>query len=340
MGGLNSRHALFERAAFAGLVVLLLLSLVPANASAQNSAPQVSPPLRVSVDRVNVGVIVTNSKGQFVKGLRRDQFELFDDGAPQPLTAFLSVDDPAQIVLMLECGPAVYFFRGDIIRAADTLLTRLAPADRVAVVCYDSSPDLRLDFTPDKDEARLVLQGLDFMMGFGDVNLSSSLFSVLHWLKSVPGKKSIVLVTSGMDTSPPSDMETVRRKLDSADVRILAVSTAEQMQKPLKQGWFWRTKVPAEQVKKRAEVKQILGKANDSLREISEITGGRVYLPESSKDFDRAGEEIAEFVRHEYDLEFSPPVHDGKLHTIEVRVKHHSYRLIHREAYLAPPPSS
>jgi hypothetical protein len=143
-----------------------------------------------------------------------------------------------------------------------------------------------------------------------------------------------------MDTSPPSDRETVRRKLDSADVRILAVSTAEQMQKPPKQSWFWRTKVPAEQVKKRAEVKQILGKANDSLREISEITGGRVYLPETSKDFDRVGEEIAEFVRHEYDLEFSPPVHDGKLHTIEVHVKHHSYRLIHREAYLAPPPSS
>jgi len=340
MGGLSSTRALFERAAFAAFLVLLIVAPAVAQGLPQESAQQTSPPLRVSVDRVNVGVIVTNSKGHFVEGLRRDQFEVFDDGVPQPLTAFLSVDDPAQIVLMLECGPAVYFFRDDLIRSADTLLTRLAPADRVALVCYESSPDLRLDFTPDKDEARLALRDLNFMMGFGEVNLTSSLFSVLHWLQSVPGKKTIVLVTSGLDTSPQSDVETVRRKLDSSAVRILAVSTAEQMQNPPKHGWFWRSKVPPEQVKARAEVKQVLSQANNSLREISELTGGRVYTPKTSKDFDSACEEIAEFVRHEYDLEFSPPVHDGKLHTIEVRVKHHSYYLIHREAYLAPSPAS
>ncbi|HUI51813.1 MAG TPA: VWA domain-containing protein [Terriglobales bacterium] len=337
---MSSSRALFERAAPAALLVLLTALRAVPQGLPQDAPEQTSPPLRVSVDRVNIGVIVTNSKGDFIENLGRDQFEIFDDGVPQPLTAFLSVDDPAQIVLMLECGPAVYFFRDDLIRAADTLLTRLAPADRVAIVCYDSSPDLRLDFTPNKDEARLALRDLNFMMGFGEVNLTSSLFSVLHWLQAVPGKKTIVLVTSGVDSSPPKDPTTLRQKLDASDVRILAVSTAEQMQKPPHQGRFWRSKVPPEQVKARAEVKQVLSQASGSLREISEITGGRVYTPKTSKDFDRAYGEIAEFVRHEYDLEFSPPVHDGKLHTIEVRVKHHSYQLIHREAYLAPQPSS
>lgn len=293
--------------------------------------PQQAPPIRVSVDRVNVGVIVTDSQQHFVEGLQRKNFEVLDDGVAQPLTAFLSVNEPAQIVLMVECGPAVYFFRNDLVHAADALLARLAPSDRIAVVCYTRTPELLLDFTTDKDAARLALSELNFAAGYGDLNLSASLFSVLDSLKRLAGKKTIVLVTSGVDTSPPADPDSITRKLDASDVRILAVSTSEQIQaRPKKE------KMSRQQKDDRSEVKKILEQAQISLRELSEITGGRVYTPKSAKDFDRAYEQIADLVRHEYELEFAPPEHDGKVHRIEVHVRGHAYEVSHREAYLAP----
>jgi len=287
----------------------------------------------VNVDRVNVGVIVTGAHQHLVEGLDRNNFELLDNGVPQPLTAFLTIDEPAQVVLMVECGPAVYFFRDDLIRAADRLLTRLAASDSVAIVCYDRTPSLMLDFTTNKDAARLALRSLNFAAGYADLNLSASLFSVLDSLKRLSGKKTIVLVTSGVDTSPPADPGAMKRKLDAYDVRILAVSTAEQLQAKPK-----HVKTSRQQREDRSEVKQVLAQAQASLRDLAETTGGRVYTPKSPKDFDRAYEQIAELVRHEYVLEFAPPERDGKVHSIEVRV-HRPFCLCqasYRQAYLAP----
>lgn len=332
-GGLSKvfshRTGLRRLAGFAAL----LLCVCPAPIRAQEPAADQAPPIRVNVDRVNVGVIVTGAHQHLVEGLDRNNFELLDNGVPQPLTAFLTIDEPAQVVLMVECGPAVYFFRDDLIRAADRLLTRLAASDSVAIVCYDRTPSLMLDFTTNKDAARLALRSLNFAAGYADLNLSASLFSVLDSLKRLSGKKTIVLVTSGVDTSPPADPGAMKRKLDAYDVRILAVSTAEQLQAKPK-----HVKTSRQQREDRSEVKQVLAQAQASLRDLAETTGGRVYTPKSPKDFDRAYEQIAELVRHEYVLEFAPPERDGKVHSIEVRV-HRPFCLCqasYRQAYLAP----
>jgi hypothetical protein len=81
---------------------------------------------------------------------------------------------------------------------------------------------------------------------------------------------------------------------------------------------------------------------------MAESTGGRAYSPENAKEFDAAYSEIAQLVRHEYSLAFAPPARDGAAHTIEVRVEAPknatsnvpapSYRVDHRQAYLAAAP--
>lgn len=338
MGGSNNRgrKSLYRICtALAILTIVTILAFAGGGASAQEASQepqQVSPPLRVKVDRVNVGVVVTDGKGEFVQGLRRDDFQVLDDGSEQPLTSFLSTDDPAQILLMVECGPAVYFFRKDLIFASEALLSNLAPSDRVAVVCYSRQPQLALDFTEDKNAARTALAALDFNLGYADLNLSSSVLAVLDWLKSIPGKKSIVLVTTGVDTSPASGVDELHNKLAASDVRVMAISTAAEVERPSKQ----KKKIAAEQSDARASVREVLGQADQALRGMAEFTGGRVYTPVTPKEFERAYADVAQFARHEYDLEFAPPVRDGKLHTIEVRVKQQNYTISCRHSYLAP----
>ncbi len=118
-------------------------------ASAQENPQQPKQTIHVSVDRVDVGVIVTDHSGHFVEGLRREDFRIFDNGIEQPLTGFASVEEPAQVLLVIEAGPAVYLLESDHLQAAVALLNGLAKDDRVAVVKYAEMPAILLDFTAD-----------------------------------------------------------------------------------------------------------------------------------------------------------------------------------------------
>jgi len=311
------------------LAVLFFLASPPSGARSQQPAP----PIRVTVSRVNVGVTVTDSTGHFIEGLRREDFQLFDNGVEQPITDFLSIEEPAQLLLLIESGPAVYFLGQSHFRAADTLLTSISPADRVAVAAYSNAPQLILGFTPDKTAARYALQNLNFNQGFADLNLSASVAATLDWMAPLPGKKTIVLLSTGFDTSPPETWQIIQQKLQTSDVRILAVSLSGDFRKPVK-GKKRTTPNTAE----RETVNEGFRKADESLQELSAATGGRVYFPANADEFNRAYAEIAQLIRHEYSLAFAPPAADGQLHSLKVKTKNSSYQVDHRQAYLAPAP--
>lgn len=310
------------------------------------------PDIRVRVDRVNVGVIVTDSRGQFIGGLRREDFHLIDNGAEQPITDFLSVDEPAQIVLLIEAGPAVYLLEGGHLQAVHALLDGLAPGDRVAIARYNAAPEAILDFTSDKRTAAGALDQLQFNLGFGQLNLASSLDTVLDWLARAPGKKSAVLLSTGVDTSPPGAVGKLLTRLKSSDVRILAVSLGGELRGPNISEKKHSKQAPVNPEKTQAAAEEF-ARADEELRDIAQANGGRAYFPHSTKDFADVFAEIAQLVRHEYNLGFDPPARDGKLHSIEVRLTNvpaensektaagapriQAYRVDHRQAYIAPP---
>ncbi|HXJ04573.1 MAG TPA: VWA domain-containing protein [Candidatus Acidoferrum sp.] len=325
-------------------------SLVP-RAFPQQTA-QTSPDIHVSVDRVNVGVVVTDSRGQFVGGLSRKDFHIFDDGAEQPITDFLSVDGPAQVLILIEAGPAVYLLQGAHLQAVHALLAGLAPSDRVAIARYNEAAEPILNFTPDKLVAAGALDQLQFNLGFGQLNLASSLATALDWLERVPGKKSLVLLSTGIDTSRPAAIDNLLARLKSADVRVLAVSLGGELRVPQTAEKNRSKKVPATPQKTLA-VNEALSQADAELKAIAQSNGGRAYFPLTRKDFAEVFTQIAQLVRHEYNLGFVPPAHDGRIHSIDVRVADSTpassssassdapptsaFRVDHRQAYVAPP---
>lgn len=314
--------------------LLLFLSHYTLPAAAQEQASPSGQTIHVTVERVNVGVIVTNEKGKFLEDLRREDFQILDNGAPQPITDFASVDAPGQVLLLVEAGPAVYLLQDAHLFVADSLLNGLAAQDRVAVVRYNDGPQALLDFTADKGAAQGALDGIRFNLGYGNLDLSSSLNTVLDWLAPVAGKKTIVLVSTGVDTSPQSSMQSLLVRLQSGDVRLLAIS----MSGPLRSG----TKGKTRQIE---QTQRVFGEADAWLKALSEASGGRAYFPENAKAFQEAYGQIAQLVRHEYSLAFAPPVADGAIHTIGVKLvsgagsgtgKSSEYRVDHRKGYIAP----
>jgi VWFA-related protein len=330
------------------LAALLVAHFAAASCAASprdTSAARQTPKISVHVDRVDVGVIVTGAQGRFVTGLQRGDFHVFDDGVEQPLTDFASIYDPAQILLLVEAGPAVYLLEGGHLRAVYTLLSGLSPGDRVAIARYAEAPQLLLNFTPDKQAAAAALSRLSFNLGFGSLNLSSSLSSALDWLSPVEGKKAIVLLSTGVDTSPAPAIASLLARLKTTDVRILAVSLSGEL-RPAGPSNKKRSKKEQLQQQRAAEAAEGFAQADQQLKAIAEAAGGRVYFPRSANDFEAVYAEIASLVRHEYALGFAPPAHDGKPHTLEVRVSpapgevsdSSALRVDHRQAYLAPAP--
>jgi Ca-activated chloride channel homolog len=314
-----------------GAAAGLLFSLP---AFAQDAPNAVSQAIRVNVQRVNVGVVVTNDKGNFVEGLPREAFHVFDNGVEQSVTDFTSIEEPGQLLLLVEAGPGVYFLRDANLFAADSMLKGLSFGDRVAVVQYTEAPSALLDFTVDKATAQAALESIRFNVGFADLNLASSLNTVLGWLEHTPGKKTLVLISTGVDTSTESASAALESRLQVGDVRILCVSTSGPMRNG-KQG----NKMKLQQAQEEFQ------HADKRLQLIAEMTGGRAYFPLSAKAFQDTYREVAELVRHEYSLAFVPPVADGAVHSIAVKVdapppapksRPTAYRVDHRKGYQAP----
>jgi len=319
---------------FLFLLLVFLFPEFPLRAQEPPLAP--APTIRLTIERVNVGVIVTDVRGKFVEGLHREDFHIFDNGVAQPITEFAPVDDPAQVLLLVEAGPAVYFLQDTHLNTASALLDGLSPGDRVALARYAEAPLALLDFTADKGAAQDALSGVRFNLGFGQLNLSASLDGVLDWLARVPGKKTIVLLSTGVDTSSPATIDLLQSRLQTGDVRILCVSLSA----PLRNGKEGSRK----QVQ---QAQQAFAAADARLLAVADATGGRVFFPENAKAFQETFRQISQLVRHEYSLAFPPPVADGAVHQLKVTVdlpegsnkgKPPGYRVDHRKAYLAPSP--
>jgi Ca-activated chloride channel family protein len=319
-------------------LVVLVVCLSPRSVSvfAQAQSPETEKTIRVDVNRVNVGVIVTDSKGNFVEGLRREDFQILEGTAPQPVTDFAPVDSPAQVLLLLEAGPAVYLLQDSHLYVANALLSGLSPGDRAAMVVYNDAPTPLLDYTTDKRAVGNALDSIQFNLGYGNLNLAKSMETVLNWLARVPGKKSIVLISTGVDTSPPETIQALIPRLETGDVRIFAIS----MSGPLRNG----KKGTAQQI---LQTQQAFEQADTWLKALADASGGRAYFPESAKAFEETYKQIAELVRHEYSLAFAPPNADGAAHPIEVKVipgankpkdNAADYRVSHRRGYVAPKP--
>jgi Ca-activated chloride channel homolog len=319
-----------------------VVSQTPPIAPTQSGAQQ-SEPIRVSVDRVNVGVLVTDPSGKFAEGLQRENFHIFDDGVEQPITDFLNVEEPAQALVLIEAGPAVYLFEGSHLRAAQQFLSGLSPDDRVAVVKYADAPQGLVDFTTNKQSVAVAFDDLSFNLGFGSLNLSASLSKVLDWLTSVRGKKTIVLLSTGVDTSSTKQIQDLLNRLQTSDVRILAVSLTGDLRNPPPAAT--KKKSPSPKV---AFTSQQFAEADMLLRQIAQTTGGQAYFPANSNELPAVFAHIAQIVRHEFSLAFIPPAHDGTIHSLEVRVTTElsqsagtpAYRVDCRRAYLAPTPAT
>src|SRR5205085_9664674 len=98
--------------------------------------------IKVNVPVVNVDVLVTTKDGQFIPGLKKDNFRVLEDGVQQSVTNFNISEAPITAVLLVEFASTNYYFMVDALNASYAFANSLKKDDWVAVISYYMKPHI------------------------------------------------------------------------------------------------------------------------------------------------------------------------------------------------------
>ena len=326
-----------------------LLSFLP-GLHAQGTAGIPQAGIQTTTEIVKIDASVLDRQSKFVAGLPQNRFRVLDNGIEQPIVFFAPIEAPAQVLVMLETSPAVYLIHAEHLTAAYSLLDGLAADDEVALVSYSQSPQAILAFTPNKSALAAALGQVQYTLGMGDLNFYDSVSTVLDWIAPLHGKKAIVLLTTGLDSSPPERWDALAQKLKKDDTVVFAVALGGSLRHPPSAKKKKSKAAPKPDGAEGQANPVTFAKADAALLSLAKITGGRAYFPESPNDFVTIYREIASSLRHQYVLGIAPQ-HDGKFHALTVEVlgtngqpgsesmksiKSPEYQIFAREGYIAP----
>jgi VWFA-related protein len=273
--------------------------------------------IRVNAPLVNVDVLVTTKTGEFVPGLKKDNFRLFEDGAPQAISSFNVSKAPITAVLLVEYASTNYGFMIQALQASYSFANTLQKDDWIAVAYYDMQPHILVDFTQDKKAVYGALNQLR-IPGFSETNLFDALYDTLDRLDRVEGKKYVILVTTGVDTFSKLTLDKIMKKIkDTKDVTIFPVSV----------GWIIREMYEAHG----RAAPHGMGipvsnmdylQADNEMRTFATMTGGRAYFPRFEGEMPELFRDISNDIRNQYSITYRPTNDklDGTYRKLKVQV--------------------
>lgn len=277
--------------------------------------------LKVNVPLVNVDVLVTTKDGQFVPGLKKDNFKIFEDGVPQQVTNFNVTQAPITAVLLVEFASTSYSFLVDALQASYAFANSLKKDDWVAVSYYDMQPHILVDFTQDKKAVYGALNQLR-IPGFAETNVFDALYDTLDRLDRVEGKKYIILVTTGVDTFSKLTYDKILKKVkDTPDVTIFPMSIGFMLREYCEThpgSYYCRSAhgmgIPV------GHMDYLQG--DNEMRTFASMTGGRAYFPRFQAEYGEDFQEIGNDIRNQYSLSYHPTNTklDGTYRKVKVQV--------------------
>ena len=257
--------------------------------------------IRVDVPLVNVDVMVVTKEGQFINGLKKENFRISEDGAPQTISNFGQSEAPITAVLLLEFASTTYPILVDTLNAAYSFANGLKKQDYVAVVSYDMKPQILVDFTQDKGAVYAALNSLRYP-GFAETNLFDALYDTLDRIDRLEGHKYVILLSTGIDTFSKLNLDKITKKVKATkDVTIFPVSI----------GWALREYCETHGCTGISHGNASLGmtnidylQADNEMNTFARLTGGRAYFPRFEAEFSEIFRDILSDVRNQYNLAY------------------------------------
>jgi VWFA-related protein len=272
--------------------------------------------ITVQVPLVNLDVLVTTKDGQTIPGLKKENFKILEDGAPQTISTFNQTTAPITAVLLVEFASTNYYFMVDALNASYAFSNTLRKDDWVAVISYDMKPYILADFTQDKRAVQAALNQLR-IPGFSETNLFDALFDTLDRLDRIEGKEYIILVTTGVDTFSKLTLDKILKKIKSTkDITIYPISVGFAVREYCEvHGCRTRGIIPVGNMD--------YLQADNEMKTFASLTGGRAYFPRFEGELAGMFNDIGADIRNQYNITYHPTnsKQDGTYRKLKVELQ-------------------
>ena len=258
---------------------------------------------------VPIYATVVDASGKLVPDLEREHFEVFDNGKPVPMTIFENAVQPIRVVVMLDTSGSMTLYFDLLKQAAEQFVIRLMPDDRARIGTFSDRIWISPAFTQNRDELIRVLHN-DIQYG-NPTMLWDAVDTGMSALSKEEGRRVVLVFTDGADTAS-------RRTDDGA---VLARAVQEEF---MIYTIGLRTMILGRE-----------SRPDRNLKKLSEQTGGGFVELSRATDLGAAFTRVADELHRQYVLGFTPPVLDGKPHTLDVRVKVPGMTARTRKTYIA-----
>jgi Ca-activated chloride channel family protein len=285
-------------------LALILAGGLSASALSQETSP------RSDRHIVSLFATVTDARGRLVPNLTKEDFEVLDNGKLQPLAVFEHVVQPISVVVMLDTSGSMTQSIGPMRSAAEQFLIQLRPEDQARVGAFNDRIQISPRFTNKHDELVADMKNLGFGNG---TRLWDAIATSLDAMRGIEGRRVVLLVSDGEDlSSKTAKLSTVIDRTHAEEVTIYAI----RMQ----------SSVPPRV--------RVVGIDDSGLRRVVAETGGGYFEVMSPTDFASTFARVTEELHSQYVVGFAPPILDGKVHKLTLKVKQ-GMRVRARRSYLA-----
>jgi Ca-activated chloride channel homolog len=316
--------------------------------------------IAIGTDVVNVETVVYNKKsGAIIQGLKKEHFEIYEDGIKQEIDNFATPEAPVTMVLLLEYSKLVdllglptggYFEYGrvEILRPAYEFVSRFVqPKDFISIVAYDIRPTPLIDFTDDKQK---LMGAINLLIRNNPAFSESNLFDALNFvlrggvgdsvvlednrdekkpdkteyagLYEVNARTAIMLISSGLDTFSKINFDQARKIVENSGVPVYVIGTGNLFLKMYDRG---STLDPGRGGILFSGIqidRMTLLQAQNTLKTFADTTGGKYFPITFPGEIPSVLQSLAALVRNQYSLGYTPTNtrREGKRRKIQVKV--------------------
>jgi len=318
----------FEAAAVLGLIIVAASQVQPQSGRLRGQA---KPPqhrddtIRLRVEEVLLPVSVHSDYGKLPPNLQKTDFILTEDGKRQVINSVMHT--PANILFVLDAGGDSTLKNLNINRdLALTMIDSLGEQDKAAVITYSDRTNLISQWTGDREALRRALEW-KFKPGIKSDFYGALRYAAEEVLPRAAGRKSVVVITDGIDSFDELDFETVLTKLHRSRATVYVVSQNEMLMRELKPRAFnplsWYEMIdPAarKRIEKLRAYYRQLEAAEITLKGLAEETGGWIWNPRARDEFARLSPQVATEIGTEYIFAYSTERarDDTRFHAINV----------------------
>lgn len=204
------------------VVLFLMLLMLPAGLRSQTSQPG-NKVQKGNKTLVSVPVTVSDREGRYISGLKKEDFNIFEDGVRQNVALFATEDEPLSVTLLLDTSASTKDVLDKIKGAARDFIELLNPKDQCQIATFDSQVRILNPFTSDRQALLSSLNQARTATEDGTVMFRAVEQVTRQSFANMQGRKVIVLLSDGKDLGSPITKDEILALLEELDVMIYTV---------------------------------------------------------------------------------------------------------------------